>query len=80
MRNFTEAVVITTDVFKGSYNTALAKARSLQSKVTEADNVSYTVEGSEDGEATVRKHEGKFGGQPPYQPIVHKSGPITTTA
>lgn len=70
MRNFKQGSVVTTEAYKGQYETALATARTKQKNAPE--NVSYTIEGK--GSATiVNKHEGFLGGQPPYQEIVHKA-------
>lgn len=70
MRNFSKATVATTTVYEGQYETALATARSKQSKAP--NNVSYTIEG-EGKETKVHEHTGYSGGQPPYQQIVHSA-------
>lgn len=77
MRNFTEAVVVPTEVFRGDYRVALALARSRQAEVKEGEQISYTIAGEEGGEGVVTKNEGKFGGVPPYQPIIHSKAPIS---
>jgi hypothetical protein len=76
MRNFTTATVAATEAFRGDYRIALAWARSRQKEVKEGDAISYTIEGDENGEGVVTKHVGQFGGQPPYQPIIHKTSPV----
>jgi hypothetical protein len=77
MRNFTEAVVVPTEAFRGDYRIALSWARRQQAKVKEGENISYTIDGQEDGEGVVTKHEGKFGGVPPHQPLVHSKAPVS---
>jgi hypothetical protein len=81
MRNYTEAVVLPTEVFRGDYRIALSWARNRQAelKKAEVDNISYTIEGQEGKEGVVTKHEGKFGGVPPYQPLIHNSKPVSLT-
>jgi hypothetical protein len=78
MRNYSEATVAQTQAFKGSYSVALAWARTEQGAAP--SNVSYTIDGDENGEAVVTKHEGFNGGQPPYQPLVHKKTPVSLTS
>lgn len=81
MRNFTEAVVASTEAFRSDYRIALAWARRKQAELNKAEitHTSYTIEGEEGKEGIVTKHEGKFGGVPPHQPLVHKSEPINAT-
>lgn len=69
MRNFKVNDTVTTQAYKGQYETALATARTEQRKAPH--NVSYTLEG-EGANTVVNKHEVYGGGNPPYQPIVHK--------
>lgn len=80
MRNFSPATVNAEEVFNSSYETALAWGRSAQAKENKrqesgnADSViSYTIEGEPGGEGRIIKHTGILGGQPPYQPILHKA-------
>ena len=78
MRNYSESTVAQTEAFRGSYNVALAWARTEQA-VAPA-NVSYTIDGDEDGEGIVTKYEGYNGGQPPYQPLIHSKDPVSLTS
>ena len=78
MRNYSEATVASTEAFRASYGIALAWAKTEQGAAP--DNVSYTIDGDEQGEGIVTKHEGFNGGQPPFQPIVHSKEPVSLTS
>jgi hypothetical protein len=68
MRNYSEATVASTVVFRSSYAVALAWARSEQKAAL--PNTSFTIDGDENGEGVITRHDGYNGGNPPHQPII----------
>lgn len=75
MRNYSQAVVTSEEVFESSYETSLAWARSQQAKENKKEhtNVSFTIDGEPGGKGKVTKHMGWVGATPPYQQIVHSA-------
>jgi len=70
MRNFSEATVASTVVFRNpSYEVALEWARTEQKGALQ--NTSFTIaHDSETNEGIVTRHDGYNGGNPPRQPII----------
>lgn len=70
MRNFNQHSTVTKTVFTGTYEEALATARSNQKNAP--SHVGYTIEG-EGNNTEVKEHTVWGGGNPPCQPIVHEN-------